>query len=164
MRKSRRENPELWKRYRRQRAPRPDLDWHNQQGKAQWFDRTGLDGPYWTEERIIRFLQEWAKRRGRAPKTYELERHRPHHGPEENAFGEIRSRPCAQTIKDRFGTFTQGLRAAGLEPAPRKRRSHCKRGHLLEGSNLYVAPDGTRQCRICRSILRRRAREERGWV
>jgi hypothetical protein len=34
-------------------------------------------------------------------------------------------------------------------------KSHCKHGHALEGSNIYVAPDGRRRCRACR---RRNAR------
>jgi hypothetical protein len=28
-------------------------------------------------------------------------------------------------------------------------RTHCKRGHLLDGDNLYVNPGGTRTCRTC---------------
>lgn len=36
-------------------------------------------------------------------------------------------------------------------------RSECKRGHAMEGDNLYVAPSGMRQCRACMS-LRSRAR------
>jgi hypothetical protein len=30
------------------------------------------------------------------------------------------------------------------------RRALCKRGHPLEGENVYVAPNGNRQCAICR--------------
>ena len=37
-------------------------------------------------------------------------------------------------------------------------RKTCKSGHPLTGDNLYVYPDGQRQCRIC---LRRWAREHR---
>jgi hypothetical protein len=29
-------------------------------------------------------------------------------------------------------------------------RNHCKQGHPLTGSNLYVTPQGTRMCRACR--------------
>ena len=31
-----------------------------------------------------------------------------------------------------------------------KRQTHCQRGHPLSGTNLYVPPDGTRNCRACR--------------
>jgi hypothetical protein len=42
----------------------------------------------------------------------------------------------------------------------RARRSTCKRGHLLSDENVYVAPDGERQCRECARI-RGRARVQR---
>lgn len=29
-------------------------------------------------------------------------------------------------------------------------KTHCPHGHPYEGDNLYVTPDGARQCRICR--------------
>lgn len=46
----------------------------------------------------------------------------------------------------------------------RTRRTACKRGHFLSGDNVYVAPDGERQCRECnrireRSRVQRRARD-----
>lgn len=31
----------------------------------------------------------------------------------------------------------------------RARRTECKRGHPLEGSNLFVDANGGRQCRVC---------------
>jgi hypothetical protein len=42
----------------------------------------------------------------------------------------------------------------------RSRRATCKRGHPLTVDNVYVAPDGERQCRECNRI-RGRARTER---
>ncbi len=33
----------------------------------------------------------------------------------------------------------------------------CMRGHALSDANLYVTPDGRRQCRTCRSALDKRA-------
>lgn len=33
-------------------------------------------------------------------------------------------------------------------PAP-KYRTHCIRAHALSGANLYMTPDGRRQCRTC---------------
>lgn len=33
-------------------------------------------------------------------------------------------------------------------PAPRD-RTHCIRDHALSGANLYMTPDGRRQCRAC---------------
>ena len=46
-------------------------------------------------------------------------------------------------------TFAENMR--------RTRRATCKRGHLLSEENVYVAPDGERQCRECNRI-RDRAR------
>jgi hypothetical protein len=42
----------------------------------------------------------------------------------------------------------------------RTRRPTCKRGHPLTGDNLYLAPDGERQCREC-SRINGRARVRR---
>ncbi|MFD3531951.1 HNH endonuclease [Streptomyces sp. NPDC058664] len=37
----------------------------------------------------------------------------------------------------------------------RARKTHCKRGHALEGANAYIRPDnGTRQCRACAAARR----------
>jgi hypothetical protein len=31
----------------------------------------------------------------------------------------------------------------------RSRKSHCKRGHRLTGKNVYITPNGDRQCAVC---------------
>lgn len=36
----------------------------------------------------------------------------------------------------------------------KSRQTHCKHGHPLSGDNLYVTPDGRRQCHICRARWR----------
>jgi hypothetical protein len=41
-----------------------------------------------------------------------------------------------------------------IEPPRRKRRTHCRLGHELTAANVYVRPDGTRECRICRRGMR----------
>jgi len=33
----------------------------------------------------------------------------------------------------------------------RKSRTHCLKGHLLSGSNLYLTPNGRRNCKTCRA-------------
>lgn len=35
-------------------------------------------------------------------------------------------------------------------------KTHCPRGHPYAGSNLYIAPNGSRQCKMCRKIKQRR--------
>ena len=39
----------------------------------------------------------------------------------------------------------RGERGCGGRPP----QNHCKRGHALEGDNLYEAPGGGRRCRTC---------------
>jgi hypothetical protein len=44
-------------------------------------------------------------------------------------------------------------REQALNRRPRRKaepKTHCKRGHELAGENLYITPDGRRQCRTCR--------------
>lgn len=35
-----------------------------------------------------------------------------------------------------------------------RKKTHCVKGHLLSGENLYTFPDGRRSCRICRAAAR----------
>lgn len=53
------------------------------------------------------------------------------------------NRPVSELCKER------GVIAAAEQ---RSNQSHCKRGHLLSGDNLYAAPNGSRVCRECRKI------------
>jgi len=46
-------------------------------------------------------------------------------------------------------TTERGIRAAALA---RKARTHCKRGHLLIGGNLFLTSGGSRGCKECRKI------------
>lgn len=57
----------------------------------------------WSRGRIIRALREDAARRGRAPRQEEWSRAATNH-------------PSYATVTQRFGTWTNGLRAAGLRP------------------------------------------------
>lgn len=47
------------------------------------------------------------------------------------------------------------LRGEGV-PAKNRRKTHCMRGHALDGDNLFVARSGQRACRTCRRMLTRR--------
>lgn len=40
-------------------------------------------------------------------------------------------------------------------------QTHCKRGHSLEGENLYVYPDGRRLCRPCNRASGRKSDKKR---
>jgi hypothetical protein len=46
-------------------------------------------------------------------------------------------------------------------PSPRAVKTHCVRGHELAGENLYVTPDGRRQCRACHHAAVRRFKPKR---
>lgn len=44
----------------------------------------------------------------------------------------------------------------GEGPSSRNaRKTRCKRGHRLDGANVYRTPDGRRQCRACKRNWRR---------
>lgn len=43
----------------------------------------------------------------------------------------------------------------------RARREHCIRGHPRSGDNLYVSPDGSRNCRECNRFDARTARKRK---
>jgi hypothetical protein len=54
------------------------------------------------------------------------------------------------------------LRGEALS-AKRARQTHCKRGHLLDGDNLYVEPKSRRRaCRICLKMKEQRRDRRRG--
>ena len=40
--------------------------------------------------------------------------------------------------------------------------TYCPQGHLYSGKNLYITPDGSRQCRICRRVYVHAAERKRG--
>jgi HNH endonuclease len=68
-------------------------------------------------------------------------------------------------------TTRENLRRGNGICALNKRKTHCKRGHLLDGANIYVLPQGGRACRQCkrewdadRRQGRRAALFEAGWV
>lgn len=62
-----------------------------------------------------------------------------------------RNRACCNPDHLEPVTFTENMR--------RTRRPACKRGHPLTKENVYVAPDGERQCRECNRMRdRERAR------
>lgn len=48
-------------------------------------------------------------------------------------------------------------RSMGLDPGEHK--SHCPKGHPYSGKNLYVSPDGRRDCQSCRRAAERRYRQ-----
>ena len=63
-----------------------------------------------------------------------------------------RNRPCVRPSHLEPVTMQENI-LRGLAPsADNARKIFCIRGHPLFGANLYVTPDGRRQCRICRGM------------
>lgn len=71
----------------------------------------GRFGVYWTCERIVEALTEWAIVHGGPPSMTEWHR-----------AGE--SHPPATTVQQRFGSWRAGLAAAGMVPRPSRPRRH----------------------------------------
>jgi hypothetical protein len=67
----------------------------------------------------------------------------------------------------RWGTQAENVADSILHGTHRNQntgKKKCKRGHRLAGENLYIKPDGNRNCRACHregEARRRRARHDR---
>lgn len=61
-----------------------------------------------------------------------------------------RRRNCVNIAHLELVTHVVNLHRGLTVPALNAAKTHCVHGHLLEGSNLYVRPDGSRECRVCR--------------
>lgn len=63
-----------------------------------------------------------------------------------------RNRSCINPDHLEPVTRLENMRRAGPTGVSRVNadKTECIRGHPLSGANLYVTPDGRRQCRICR--------------
>ena len=108
---------------------------------------------YWTRDRIIRALQQDARRRGRPPKFEEWARaHR------------RRWWPANQTVVDVFGSWRAGVEAARLEARGRGKAplgDRCGRGHdLTDPANLAVY-GGRVRCSACQRISERERKARR---
>ena len=56
-------------------------------------------------------------------------------------------RPCKYALEREYRARRK---AQGYPPRRQgRRKTHCKRGHLLEGGNVYITREGSRQCRAC---------------
>lgn len=69
--------------------------------------------PPWSREQVIEALQRFARELGRAPTKEECDA-------SPDGF------PSASTVKRRFGCFTAGIRAAGLQPIGRRGRTKTR--------------------------------------
>jgi hypothetical protein len=60
-----------------------------------------------------------------------------------------RNRGCVRPSHLEAVTFTENVLRGDGPTAKNARKTHCKRNHPLSGENLYVNPQGFRQCRTC---------------
>ncbi len=61
-----------------------------------------------------------------------------------------RNRRCVNPSHLEPVTRRENLMRGNTIPARKAAQTHCKRGHPLEGDNLYITSNGTRSCRICK--------------
>jgi hypothetical protein len=77
---------------------------------------------------------------------------------------------CLKDWAQRFGLEYETLRGRikkgwGIEtalttpPGSKPLKTHCLRGHLLSGDNVYIDPTGKRNCRPCARLFRENNRE-----
>lgn len=106
---------------------------------------------FWSRRKVIAALRRYARHLGRTPTARDIW----------CPAVEGRIGPSAPTIRRIFGSLVNAQRAAGLALHRRgaRLRSHCKRGHALEGENVETQrrKDGSvmRFCRRCRYLRRR---------
>lgn len=73
-----------------------------------------------------------------------------------------RNRACCNPEHLEPVTTRDNLLRGETSAAREAAQTHCKRGHLLAGANLYRRPDGSskRECRNCRNSARRRSKAQ----
>lgn len=110
--------------------------------------RTEAESRQW----IITSLREWADLFGEAPIStdWTTENRRRFPEREERYRSTGRTWPSAALAMKRFGSWAKALKAAGLKPAKRPQRTHCRRGHPQTRRTTYIDKNGYRCCAVCR--------------
>jgi len=105
----------------------------------------------YSDEQMLGKLQVFALRLGRPPLSTE--------------WRAARQQPHDSYYCERFGSWADALRKAGLEPGqtasprtPLAERSHCVNGHPVTPGSLEPNGHGKLRCRLCRNEARARAR------
>lgn len=74
---------------------------------------------------------------------------------------ECRNRKCVNVDHLRPVSNTFNVMSGVGVTAINAWKTHCKRGHPLDGENLYVTPTGGRDCRTCRQQSSQRYKERK---
>lgn len=74
-----------------------------------------------------------------------------------------RNRACVNPSHMEIVTRIENVMRGISSPALKAKQQTCVRGHDLSGDNLYIRPDGHRECRECHSLAKQRyqARKKR---
>jgi hypothetical protein len=70
-------------------------------------------------------------------------------GPDEELDHLCRNRRCVNPDHLEPVSRSENLRRGYGACAQHARKTHCKRGHLLAGDNLYIRKNGARRCLTC---------------
>lgn len=63
-----------------------------------------------------------------------------------------KTRNCVRADHLEVVTGNENIRRSNSIAGVNSRKTHCIRQHPLDGGNLYVTPNGRRQCRTCRGL------------
>ena len=69
-----------------------------------------------------------------------------------------RNRKCVNPLHLEAVSLKENILRGNSLPAYKARQIHCIRRHILLGANLYITPDGRRQCKTCRAFMNRNNR------
>jgi hypothetical protein len=72
-----------------------------------------------------------------------------------------RVRNCVRPEHLEVVTFRENVLRGEGSSANRARQTHCYKGHLLEGENVYTPHNGKRGCKTCRTDYNRTSEKKR---
>ena len=71
------------------------------------------------------------------------------------------NRRCVRPSHLSLGTYADNNRDMALKGRAKNQNTEkevCRRGHLLDGSNVRLRTNGTRRCRLCATLIQRERR------
>ena len=71
-----------------------------------------------------------------------------------------RNRWCVNPEHLEVVTLKENILRGDSPSARNARKTHCLNGHLLSGENLYMTPEGRRQCKTCRVVRHKKYQDK----